>query len=408
MMAEYVLMLTQQCNFRCTYCYQTHESIDQARSVVERLTDFLRQRDRPGETRLVFHGGEPLLRKDLLRFAVERLVDASGRRACQFGIVTNGSLIDAATFELFARHGFRVDVSFDGCREAQAFRDARSFERVVENLRALVREHAAGRIDLGVAITVTLENLPYLARSVEFLVELGIPRIAIEAELFGPWTEGAEAQVERQVEAVVRQMERRHARGLAVPVSRLAPRPEPLPWDVPERRETRRQQRLECAECSCGTGDGTASGSSLIDANGTVWACPMFAPGLGRVAPGRLAAPDAFRYGTWSARGGPAPAQVARQNERIRAEPIFAEKRGRHSIFAECASCEFAADCTACPASSHIPGAEKSPQEVPPLVCALNMAFLSRRDRLRRPATLLDAALDLAREREAAERSRVG
>ena len=118
---DYVVMLTQRCNFRCTYCYQTHASVDQELEVIERLAAFLRQKDDRG-SKVIFHGGEPLLRKDLVRRGISLLLGEDGVPVCTFGIVTNGSLIDDEMIELFCRYRFDVNVSFDGCREAQAFR----------------------------------------------------------------------------------------------------------------------------------------------------------------------------------------------------------------------------------------------------------------------------------------------
>lgn len=390
---EYVIMLTQRCNFRCTYCYQTHAAVDQERAVVERIAASIRQHPRPG-TRVVFHGGEPLLRKELMRHAVSLLLDEAGQPLCELSIVTNGSLIDDETIELFCRYGFEVNVSFDGCREAQAFRDAATFDRIVDTLAKLVPLHEAGRLQLKVAITLTLENLPYLSRSVAFLTDLGISTIQIEGELFAPWVEGSEREIERQVEQVTQLMERRVADGLPVPVSRLQPQPygqSGPSWETDEERAAKIEARLERPECNC-----SVAGSSLVDADGTVWACPMFAPGLGQVDPGRLAAPDAFRHGSWKDSLGPSAEHVQADGERIRQEPIMAPKRRRYSRFAECETCPYVADCSACPASSHLPDVKKSAEEVPPLLCALNMAFLSRRHRIRRPVRLMDALLAVA------------
>jgi sulfatase maturation enzyme AslB (radical SAM superfamily) len=391
---DYVLMLTQRCNLRCTYCYQRHTSVDQELEVIERLATFLHER--PGRrSRVVFHGGEPLLRRDLLRRGVELLTDVEGVPICDFGIVTNGTLIDDETIELFGTNRFDVSVSFDGCREAQAFRDAATFDVIVANLERLVPFDAAGLLRLNVAMTVTLDNLPYLGRSVAFLTELGVPNVTIEGELYGPWVAGSERLVEEEVEDVVRQMEARVAAGLPVPVERLQPRPhDPAGtwWETDEERAARREERLGAPECNCG-----AAGASVIHADGSSWACPLYVPDLGRMTPERLAAPGTYRFGSWLAPDLPVDeAELAVKREAIRAEPIMAPKRGRHSIFGECATCPHVSDCSACPAASHLPDAEMGSAEVPPLLCALNMAFLSRQDRMRRPPVLMDVLLAVA------------
>lgn len=383
---EYVIMLTRRCNFRCTYCYQAHDSIDQDAAVVERVAASIRTRAEgqdPDADRdlLVLHGGEPLLRKELVHHTVELLLDGEGQRLCDFAIVTNGSLLDDDVLELFVRHHFRVDVSFDGCREAQAFRDEGSFDVVVSNLRRLVDLNARGLLELRVSMTLTLDNLPFLARSVDFLTDLDVPTILIEGDCFGPWREGAETLVEEQVEAVVQAMRSRMEAGLGVPVQRLVP----LPYMERPRGKDRVLARLAAGECGCGS-----EASSVIDADGSVWACPMFIPDLGKVSTGRLADPAAFRLGTWAGDEEPSPAQLAARAQELQGEPILGPKRERWSRFGTCATCPYVADCSACPAASHLPDVRKAPEEVPPLLCAISMAFLSRRERMRREPNLAD------------------
>lgn len=397
---EYTIMLTQRCNFRCTYCYQTHADVDLDRGHVDRLTEFLQRTRRPGTT-VRFHGGEPLLRKELLLHAVSRLLDDEGRAICDFGIVTNGSLVDDEVLALFCTHGFQVDVSFDGVREAQTYRDRGSFERVVVSLEKLVACHEAGRLQLGVGITVTLDNLPYLARSIDFLTELGVPRIQVEGELFGPWVEGSEHLVDAQVELVVDAMARRLEQGLPVPVSRLQPMPHDERgawWETDAEREQERRERRQVPDCNCG-----ASAGSIVHPDGSVWACPMFVPDLGQVREDRLRSRDAFKFGSWDEVDGPAPEDFREGAEAIRREPVFGPKGRRYSMFGECATCPYVVECHACPAGSHLPDVPKAPDEVPPLLCRLSMAFGAGRRRLHRPVNLLDIVLSVARGRRAAE-----
>jgi len=392
---EYVVMLTQRCNFRCSYCYQTRAAIDQSTEVLTRLATAVRRDGRPG-TRVVFHGGEPLLRMDLIRHTLALLSDDGDRPLCGFGIVTNGALIDAQAIELFRRGRFRVDLSFDGCREAQRYRDERSFERIVGSIRELVPLHEAGELELGVCVTVTLDNLPFLARSVAFLADLGVPRVEIEGDLFGGWTEGTEREVDRQVEEVVRLMERRASEGLPIPVSRLQPRPHDERgrwWETEDERCSRRENRLDLPECGCGS-----AGASVVHPDGSVWTSPLLVPALAPVAPARLSAPHGFSLGSWRQGDGRVPRADAGEQGPVH-EPILGPKRRRRSIFGECGRCPFVAECCVCPAASHLPGATKPPEEVPPLLCRLNQAFLSRCDRIRRPPRLADALLSIARAR---------
>ena len=144
---------TRRCNLRCVHCYSQSEnkayggelSTDEGLALLEDLARF-------GAPVVLFSGGEPLMRHDLLAL-VEAAV-ALGMRAV---ISTNGTLItESQAARLRGANLSYVGVSLDGLREVNdEFRGMPgAFDRALEGIRNC---RQAG-IKVGLRFTITRRN----------------------------------------------------------------------------------------------------------------------------------------------------------------------------------------------------------------------------------------------------------
>jgi uncharacterized protein len=123
---QVVLKVAQRCNLNCTYCYVYNRGDESWRTRPAYISDevahqlALRIREHCElhgiETFTVeLHGGEPLL---LGRRRMQRLIDVmradSAPVHLRFILQTNGTLLNAAWLELFARNGITFGISLDG------------------------------------------------------------------------------------------------------------------------------------------------------------------------------------------------------------------------------------------------------------------------------------------------------
>jgi uncharacterized protein len=120
---EVVLKVHQRCNLACDYCY-VYTKADQTwrdRPAVmspetrRQAIAMLARQDTP-PTRIILHGGEPLL------YGAARLGDlATEIRAAlpdvEIGMQTNGVRLDATMLDVLAQHRVQVGVSLDGTKE---------------------------------------------------------------------------------------------------------------------------------------------------------------------------------------------------------------------------------------------------------------------------------------------------
>ncbi|MGA2888197.1 MAG: radical SAM protein [Terracidiphilus sp.] len=147
---ELTLVLTNNCNFDCCYCfakdlYQNGKTVDSG-GIVTTVSQFLQLSDKPVSSLILF-GGEPLIAFDAINTAwseVARLLMSHQPEMPSLAIVTNGSLVDDAVAEFLSDHNFNVTVSLDGPRNVHdACRPRRvsgpSYDVVVGGIRKLRR-----------------------------------------------------------------------------------------------------------------------------------------------------------------------------------------------------------------------------------------------------------------------------
>jgi 12,18-didecarboxysiroheme deacetylase len=163
---------TRTCNLKCVHCYSRSEnrtyddelSTDEAAAVLDDLAAF-------GVPVVLFSGGEPLMRPDLME-----LLDKTVGLGMRAVISTNGTLIDAGVAARLKTVGLSyVGVSLDGLREVNdAFRGVPgAFDRAVAGIRHCV---AAG-IKVGLRFTITRRNTDEIDGIFDLVRDEGIPRV---------------------------------------------------------------------------------------------------------------------------------------------------------------------------------------------------------------------------------------
>jgi 12,18-didecarboxysiroheme deacetylase len=162
----------QRCNLKCVHCYsQSHNreyagelSTAEGKDLIEDLAQF-------GSPVILFSGGEPLLRKDLLDLGL--LATDRGLRAV---ISTNGTLITPKRAGDLKRIGLSyVGVSLDGMKETNdRFRGVEgAFEAALNGIRNCQN---AG-IKVGLRFTINRRNAADIPQIFDLIEKENIPRI---------------------------------------------------------------------------------------------------------------------------------------------------------------------------------------------------------------------------------------
>jgi len=109
---------TLRCNFRCTYCYELHESIDLCKIKQNSLIQFVeRNIHKWNKLCISWFGGEPLLRPDIIEYISERLITICDEQSVYYEgfITTNGYLLNQDNAKLLKLCRVReAQITIDG------------------------------------------------------------------------------------------------------------------------------------------------------------------------------------------------------------------------------------------------------------------------------------------------------
>lgn len=178
--------LTEACNMSCSYCYVPEKirslpKMDKflAHSIINKLLEYRDKHWKNVTVNVIFHGGEPMLNKELLYEIVEEWRDEK----ITFGVQTNGTLINEEDIMFFKKHNIDVGISIDGpssrYHDIQRFyiNGIGTFKRVDEVLKMF----KSYKTPVGAIVTVTKHNVNALRDMLRYLLSH-----EVESALFNP------------------------------------------------------------------------------------------------------------------------------------------------------------------------------------------------------------------------------
>jgi uncharacterized protein len=160
------LGLAHACNLGCRYCFANEPNYLQNHrpfmheTTAKRAVDFLLEKSpKRSDYDLIFFGGEPLLKFDLLQRVVEYTSTfASFGKKFEYSITTNGTLLSPDVYRYLVNHNVSIMLSIDGTKEVhnhnRPYRDGRpSWDDIVANIASL--DNIGSNIIARVTITST-------------------------------------------------------------------------------------------------------------------------------------------------------------------------------------------------------------------------------------------------------------
>jgi len=161
--------LTDECNFRCTYCFEGSECMktttltsieDISTSVDTMLLDGWFLSEFKG-VRIGFWGGEPTLRPDLIRSFVEYFKD---NELVRFHIYTNGYNVDQL-MEAFddCKDKINIQVSYDGEKIHDIKRQTAGQQKTASRVRENIYKLHENGFGVSIKSTVTYDTMEHMA-----------------------------------------------------------------------------------------------------------------------------------------------------------------------------------------------------------------------------------------------------
>ena len=170
-----IVSVTSKCNLRCKGCYAFAHEKGKSRAPElsdARLRTLVDEANELGISAILFAGGEPLMRKDLLTITKDF-------PSVIFPIVTNGTLIDEGTLDQFRNQRNVIPVvSIEGDERDT---DERRGVGMHERLQKAMEEMRAKGIFFGCSLTITRSNFSTITddRFMESLIHAGTKLILL-------------------------------------------------------------------------------------------------------------------------------------------------------------------------------------------------------------------------------------
>jgi len=248
--SAFTIILTDRCNFRCSYCYQKKADrwLD-LRTITKALSFFWPRLTE--ECYINFYGGEPLLAFDQISETVvylERL-NRSRKRKIHYCMTTNGSLLTEEILQFLDAHAFSLLLSFDGWAQ-DASRKKGTFNHFISLIPEILKRR---RISLETNSVFTAETVGQLSKSIEHITRLGVRKIRIGFSSQRRWTPSSLARMTKEIAAVRRYFLETY--------DRLTD----IPWD--EMKGTHKKGVFSCA---------AGQDRMALAADGSLWGCFLF------------------------------------------------------------------------------------------------------------------------------------
>lgn len=201
-----VLLLTERCGLRCTYCFQAHEPKRMTAEIARRAVDAYLDREISGflpRLNIVFFGGEPFLELDRIEEVVPyaRKRCRRARKQIEFSATTGGTVCSPRLERIVRDARMSLLVSFDGDERASSFRPFASgrpsYALVARNLRRM----ATWDVPVTVRMTFHPGSLDLVA-NIQHVLDLGVSSVALSPVVEANWRP-VEHQLERAYDALV-------------------------------------------------------------------------------------------------------------------------------------------------------------------------------------------------------------
>lgn len=176
-----VILPTDNCNFRCTYCYEIHEKRVILPEVQEGIINFVKDNiQNYNALRVEWFGGEPLCQKGIINDLTRQLrsICSEHKKPYYSSMTTNGYLLDYETFKIMHKknHVMRYQITLDGTAESHNIQrglvdGSPSFDTIVKNLKDIRDNCKSPIVSIAIRCNITGEVLKHFDEYVKFLID---------------------------------------------------------------------------------------------------------------------------------------------------------------------------------------------------------------------------------------------
>lgn len=194
-----IVMLTNQCNCRCVYCFEQRKP---GRMSLDTAKDTLRFLHRSGSPNVgfTFFGGEPMLEFDSVIAPLVEWSEFDTDRRARFGMTTNGTLFTKERLDFLYEHDIRFMLSMDGAAAAQGKNrpmadGSSSFDAIAPHIPQILSLWP----NQPFRETLTEYNVGSFFDDIKWFESVGCTSLMVVPDLFRPWSAPVIEELERQI-----------------------------------------------------------------------------------------------------------------------------------------------------------------------------------------------------------------
>lgn len=181
---NYILSLTNRCNLRCDYCYQSWKN-EHARMSKKTIDDFImkllidiKTYSYINDIFINFFGGEPLLEKDIIYYALDKfdVIAKKNNKNFYYAIDTNGVFLTNEFLKKF--NNLHISITLSLPKDHNLHRGDESgydfFSKIIHNIQNASNIFKTDDINLSLRYNVSHENISDFEKFVKFIKNLNI------------------------------------------------------------------------------------------------------------------------------------------------------------------------------------------------------------------------------------------
>lgn len=175
-----IVPISSHCNLACPYCFaQTDRGFHFGEYTKEHIVQLLsfimsQKKDYESPTTLVFFGGEPLLKYDLILFTIHYIQQKKWENYFRYSITTNGTIISKEIIHTINKYHISVLLSVDGPDNEFNLRKYKNGEKSINDVLKNIQTLKESNVAFELRATIVSTN-PYICETFEFFEDLGIP-----------------------------------------------------------------------------------------------------------------------------------------------------------------------------------------------------------------------------------------
>lgn len=194
-----IVMLTNQCNCRCVYCFEQRKP---GRMSLDTAKDTLRFLHRSGSPNVgfTFFGGEPMLEFDSVIAPLVEWSKTAFDLTTRFAMTTNGTLFTKERLDFLKEHNIRFMLSMDGASTAQGknrpLADGRnSFDAIAPHIPYILQLWP----NQSFRETLTEYNVGSFFDDIRWFQSIGCTNLMVVPDLFQAWGGEALHELDKQI-----------------------------------------------------------------------------------------------------------------------------------------------------------------------------------------------------------------